>query len=414
MQIKGSFTKGLLVALILTLVPITAFSAQKINPGSTCKVYKQKVTYQNKAYSCIKSGKKLVWNRGVGIVKPTPTPTQTPRPTPTLSSIKVPTQEEFAAKAYSDIARKSYDEWQLRKPKNNESNLTVQFFYTNNLPTAFLEMFKLEAESSAKYFSQFINTKQVFNVYFVTELDEDYMGKVGPEFWDNPDNRPTQFTSWRSGSRLNSCEGAASWFSKSRGESNPSLQGGIAISSNAKLTNFASTCLRTVTHEMFHAVQDYWLYKQTNRMGWASNDDYSRVEMPIFREGSADYVSGMIATSSFESYLVSLKAKYKDQAKFIRAYNNLYTTPSLVSYLQKIEFHSASKFAHDDSYLLGNLFFEYLVAEYGFEKFSELLKSHNRDIAFRDVFLKVYGISIDQVYLDSSTMILNGLIFLES
>ena len=124
----------------------------------------------------------MVWNRGVGIVKPTPTPTQTPRPTPTLSSIKVPTQEEFAAKAYSDIARKSYDEWQLRKPKNNESNLTVQFFYTNNLPTAFLEMFKLEAESSAKYFSQFINTKQVFNVYFVTELDEDYMGKVGPEF----------------------------------------------------------------------------------------------------------------------------------------------------------------------------------------------------------------------------------------
>jgi hypothetical protein len=80
MRFKVRFTKGLLVALILTLIPITAFSAQKITPGSTCKVYKQKITYQNKVYTCIKSGKKLVWNKGVTVKKPTPTPTPTPTP----------------------------------------------------------------------------------------------------------------------------------------------------------------------------------------------------------------------------------------------------------------------------------------------------------------------------------------------
>ena len=276
-------------------------------------------------------------------------------------------------------------------------------------------MFKFEAESSTKYFSQFINTKQVFNVYFLTELDEDYMDKVGPEYWGGSDNRPTQFTSWRFGSRLDSCEGAAAWFSKSKGESVPSLQGGIAISSNAKLTSIALPCLRTLSHEMFHAVQDYWVFNQTSRnWNFASQDDFDRVEVPIFREGSAEYVSGMIATSSFENYLASLKARYKGHAQFIRTYNNLYTTQSLVAYLQKIEFKSATKLAHDDSYLLGNLFFEYLVSEYGFEKFSELLKSHSRNISFRDVFLKVYGISIDQAYSDSSTQILNGLTFLEN
>ena len=265
------------------------------------------------------------------------------------------------------------------------------------------------------YFSQFIDTKQVFNIYLLTELDEGYMDKVGPEFWDNPDNRPTQFTAWRWGMRLNNCEGAAAWFAKSKGETFPSLQGGIAISSNAKLTNFALPCLRTVTHEMFHAVQDYWLTnKKGHGVGWSSNSEYERVEMPIFREGSAEYVSGMIATSSFENYLASLKARYKNQAQSMRAYNNLYTASSVVSYLQKIESRSATKFAHDDSYLLGNLFFEYLVGEYGFDKYSELLKSHNRDIAFRDVFSKVYGISIDQAYSDASGQILNGLTFIES
>jgi hypothetical protein len=91
MRFKGSLAKGLIAALVLTLVPLVAFSAQKITPGSTCKVLNQKVVYQNKSYSCTKSGKKLVWNKGVAVKKstptltPTPTLTLTPTPSPTLS-----------------------------------------------------------------------------------------------------------------------------------------------------------------------------------------------------------------------------------------------------------------------------------------------------------------------------------------
>ena len=73
MRIRRSLTKGLLIALALTLIPVSAISAQKITPGSTCKTLKQKVVYQNKTYSCIKSGKKLVWNKGV-VVNSTPAP----------------------------------------------------------------------------------------------------------------------------------------------------------------------------------------------------------------------------------------------------------------------------------------------------------------------------------------------------
>lgn len=81
MRIRGSLTKGLLIALVLSLIPVAAISAQKVNPGSICKVYKQKITYQNKVYTCIKSGKKLVWNKGV-LINSTPTTS----PTPSLSS----------------------------------------------------------------------------------------------------------------------------------------------------------------------------------------------------------------------------------------------------------------------------------------------------------------------------------------
>lgn len=84
MQFKGTLSKALLVALTLTSFPLTAFSAQNISAGLTCKVYKQKVTYQNKVFTCIKASKKLVWNKGM-VVKPTSTPTSSPTQIKNLS-----------------------------------------------------------------------------------------------------------------------------------------------------------------------------------------------------------------------------------------------------------------------------------------------------------------------------------------
>jgi len=83
MSIKASLFKSLLLALAVALIPVVAVSAQKITPGSSCKVHKQKITYQNKVYTCTKSGKKLMWDKGVAVKKPTPTPSPSPTPTQT-------------------------------------------------------------------------------------------------------------------------------------------------------------------------------------------------------------------------------------------------------------------------------------------------------------------------------------------
>ena len=101
MRTKVRVYKGVLIALIFTFIPVSAISAQKVTAGSTCKVLKQKSVYQNKTYTCVKSGKKLVWNKGVVVVKPTPTPTPTEigdpvgaiggTPTPTPTPILIPT-----------------------------------------------------------------------------------------------------------------------------------------------------------------------------------------------------------------------------------------------------------------------------------------------------------------------------------
>jgi hypothetical protein len=95
MRIKGITAAGVVLALSIALIPTNAVSAQVINAGTTCKVLNQKVYYQNTTYSCIKSGKKLLWDKGTSVATSTvvPTPTVTPTaiaiPTPAVT----PTQE---------------------------------------------------------------------------------------------------------------------------------------------------------------------------------------------------------------------------------------------------------------------------------------------------------------------------------
>ncbi len=96
MGIRRGLAKSLLVAAPFTLIAFSATSAQKITPGSTCKVLNQRVAYLNKTYICVKSGKKLIWNKGVTIVQATPAPaptvtiTATPAPAPTVTITATP------------------------------------------------------------------------------------------------------------------------------------------------------------------------------------------------------------------------------------------------------------------------------------------------------------------------------------
>jgi len=78
----------LALTLVFALVaPVNATAA--IKAGTSCKKAGQSSTFAGKKYTCVKSGKKLVWNKGVTIAKPTPV--VTPTPTPTVEPTPTPT-----------------------------------------------------------------------------------------------------------------------------------------------------------------------------------------------------------------------------------------------------------------------------------------------------------------------------------
>lgn len=80
--------KKLLSAFLIAFVTLsspTAYGAVKA--GSSCAKLGVSAVAGGKKYTCIKSGKKLVWNKGVALPKPaaTTSPSATPTPTPSKS-----------------------------------------------------------------------------------------------------------------------------------------------------------------------------------------------------------------------------------------------------------------------------------------------------------------------------------------
>ena len=68
---KRAFATIVIGSLVLTLNLSTAAAAVK--PGTTCKKLGQISTSAGIKYTCIKSGKKLLWNKGVGTKSTSPT-----------------------------------------------------------------------------------------------------------------------------------------------------------------------------------------------------------------------------------------------------------------------------------------------------------------------------------------------------
>jgi hypothetical protein len=97
---------------------MTGVATAAVKAGSSCTKLGSTTTSAGKKYTCIKSGRKLIWNKGVAVIttKPTASPTpavaQAPTPTPsatpvqTIAPIPTPTQAPIIEKAptnFSDL-----------------------------------------------------------------------------------------------------------------------------------------------------------------------------------------------------------------------------------------------------------------------------------------------------------------------
>lgn len=90
-------TRVLLISSVLALMSITPVSEAAVKAGSKCTKLGAISTIATTKFTCIKSGKKLVWNKGVAIAKPVAAPSSSATPTPTPSPMAKPVTDSTSA-----------------------------------------------------------------------------------------------------------------------------------------------------------------------------------------------------------------------------------------------------------------------------------------------------------------------------
>ncbi|NBV66702.1 MAG: hypothetical protein EBR75_06525, partial [Actinobacteria bacterium] len=86
--------KRLLATILIGCLALSvnlSVATAAVKPGGACSKLKATTISNGYKYTCIKSGKKLVWNKGVKVVKATPTPTPSPTPMPSPTPTPSPT-----------------------------------------------------------------------------------------------------------------------------------------------------------------------------------------------------------------------------------------------------------------------------------------------------------------------------------
>ena len=172
--------KRLLSALIAvsfatSLVATPAFSAVK--SGAPCTKIGSKQTLGNKTYTCIKSGKKLIWNTGT-VTKPT-TPSATSSPAPT-TAISEPTSVSPTSSPSPTKVLKVWEQLRLRVNNQfagrfkSEKDIDIQFIMSPTVdPEKATETAKAYREAG-RYWTKFYGSKGEYPIIWVLLSEKDY------------------------------------------------------------------------------------------------------------------------------------------------------------------------------------------------------------------------------------------------
>ena len=372
MRIRGSLTKGLLIALAISLIPVAAVSAQKITPGSTCKVLKQKVVYLKKTYTCTKSGNKLVWSKGVAVKKPTPTPT----PTPTVVNLTFDNLYENRADISYSVWKKTSD---LIKESSSKAG-QISIFTGPNTKTYF-DDYSYAVSQVSKMFPNKPEAREVLVIRYAFK-DLEWAENIAKTNLSSIDYN--QIFRWENGPITKSnCD---SITQNCRGSKQITPSSGIAVvlqGLEEKITQDKTGTIRFTTgmleaHEYFHSLQRIPIMDRGVEV-WPH---------AWWREGSAEWVQNMsISFQNFPQY----KKYLVDDCHY--ACNNM-TALQIEEFLNTAyDNYLPSKFDSWLNYSLGSHVIELLVAIKGPDVLITMYEEMGKGLKFDDAFNKIFGLA---------------------
>lgn len=407
------------VAVALALFT-TSPSSAAIKAGAQCKKAGLTTIDSGRKYTCIKQGKKFVWNKGIPVKvdpekvqTPVPTPTPTPAPTPEppsdqlnfkgamiygiesgmltrkADSGKYFSSDSRATSVFDPIRLKAYEA--LNKDPRNREHSNVNFIYriSPTFPEILIEYTKRELDEAAALWNPVFETKIDVYVDLVTEKDRE---AIKSNRWLSI-NLPETFSRFDSKRERPFISGGGAYF-------NPdgAWSGNIFLATASYLTldyvNYEWP--EVAKHEFFHVVQDY-LFLKAGRNRPPSESDFQQFFPLHFREGGANTIAYLTAFRNIGWSADALDWLVWQRAENTKNWKVVSSLADAKSLIVATESRNPDD-AFEQSYAIGALMYEWVIGSYGLETFIKLLGSLSTSSSFAESVKSVLGMDKNAFY----------------
>ena len=372
---------GIFIAIALFAGPITAVAAVKA--GDVCKKAGITATANGKKFTCVKSGKKLVWNKGVAVAKPTPTPTSTTTPEPTPTATPTPTSTPIIEKAptgFNDLVENfkgvyvgAWNSSNAKIAANPPLDVKQNILLGPNTKLPNIEIPEMYSRGT-RFFAGYAQPKRFNALYYVYE-DMKWAENKILELYGNPGEVQQITRNCQSPQRCNGANanvpqpdtGNAN-YGVVNGASDPYHdKGGIEI------------------HEYTHMVQFMQFQgKPTLRMNGGLG-----LLPNWFIEGHAHLAGNAASARTLSEYKVFRSFWLNARAEGLPGYS----PESIESFYEKLAPGTFDQTVFSNVYSIGYFTVEALAAIKGVDSTIEVIKQVSDGVTWEQAFLKVYGIT---------------------
>ena len=332
---------GLVVLFTFSFIP--AYSATPPSAGSFCS--KQGVTkkYLGKKFTCIKFGRKLVWNKGIAIQSSEPVATM-PR---TPKQLFVPWMTDINQEILVSQANSEFKKW----VKQNDANEFIPTYYVDpNLGEVDLAWLKNSTDLAVKSFGR--DSPTSYSVF--VGKDCEWIRVVGNASCTESMNNQ--------------------YFSNSISSSY------FVLNSVSDRNWLRPSDLQTAAHEYFHSVQA----KLSNGANWSERTT------SWFIEGGAYFIG--ISFSDLAG--VSPYIQGRDEELLQRGYQTKRYLP-----LEKYTYQNVNPpLNYENPYGIGCVATEYIVASVGMQKYLDIYRNLGLGKDFNSAFETAAGLSLSDFY----------------
>ena len=428
----GAISLVFIIALALPGIP----SGAAIKAGSVCKKAQQVRVVKGVKFTCVKSGKKLVWRKSAvtaeivsaAEVTPSPSPTSiatpslspipTPIPTPPSDSLSYKNAMVYGLKdtiitrradsgayfetdsrsdsEFSEIRQRAFAE--LNKNPRNREHSNIDFIYEirPSFPDFLTEYVKRELDEAAALWNDYFKKKFKVKVYLVTEKDREYIkgnswlqNNLVSDFdrFDNRNSRPFI--------------GGGAGFWQTNGEWMGNLF--ISAASWTDLNWMNYDWPHTTKHEFYHIVQDYAFYRNLAERPRSLHE----IVQPIhFREGGANAISFLTSYRHLGWSSDALDWNFWMLARDSRNLVTINTESDAIKAMRNMECLKTCAVLSSEqpqrafwwSYAYGAVMYEWVLGTYGKAGLLKMLDQLVTSTTFDQVTQGSFGLSKDEFY----------------